>query len=140
MKHGGHNWDLRRRPSTAERVVGICCSSVIALVSLVLCVASVRFLLREPAQVGAWVLAISLNLLLLSVWFVYRFVFTPPEALNERGALRLGHFVVGLGLVQAFLFFMLPMRGSSAWPLLAVGAAGVGGGIANIRRVKKGRG
>jgi hypothetical protein len=138
MTQRADKWNLRRKATAGERVVGICCGSLATLLFLALAALFGYGLLSEPHRpdrVGMSILfAVLLSALSLSVWLLYTFIFTPPESLTAKGASRLATVVVGLsvGLIGLGLV-LLPSGDTHAWLISLIGLAGISGGIQNLR-------
>lgn len=130
------SWNLDRKPTTADRVVGIISAALACMVTGVLLWISI-VIFRS-----VWIAIGSGALLAFFAFFLVRFSLGKPEHLGTAGRLprsevtAIARFIIAISLALLVLaFFVTDSRARIT--LLSLGFTGLSGGISNLVRVRK---
>ncbi len=124
------DWDLDRKPTAAERVVGV-------ISALLLCAASgVSFWFSLTFLKSFWASLFAGGFAVFSAYLLYHFVFTSGRKLSrpEIGKVATVFTIVGLAALIGS-FFSEDLRDKVV--LLFLGFSGIGGGILNFSKTRK---
>lgn len=123
-------WNLDRKPAAAERAIGV----------------AGAFLLLAAGAAGFWFSAfviknltaslIAGSLSVLSIWFLFRLIFTSGRKLQRHGILAMAVVFTVVGSSMLVGSFFAPDLQQRLF-LLSLGAFGVGGGALNFSKAKK---
>jgi len=123
-------WNLDRKPTRAERGIGI----------------AGAFLLCAAGVTGFWLSAVvkkSLPASLvtgaftgISMLFLFRFIFTGGEKLQRQGIIATAVVFTVVGLAMLIGSFFAGLTQERLF-LLSLGTSGVGGGLLNFSKAKK---
>jgi hypothetical protein len=130
------SWNLDRKPTTAERAVGIVSAALLSIgAGVFLWISIVKF--RD-----VWIAVGSAALLTLFVFFLVRFSLGKAEKLGTAGRLprselaAIARFIIAVSLALLVLAFFAP-NSRTRFALLGLGCTGLAGGISNLVRARK---
>jgi predicted PurR-regulated permease PerM len=124
------NWDLDRKPTTAERVVGV-------ISSLLLCAASgVAFWFSLTFLKSFWASLVTGGFALFAAYLLYHFLFTSGRKPPRSQIIGSATVFTIVGLATLIGSFFAPNLRDKVM-LLSLGLGGIGGGILNFSKMKK---
>lgn len=124
------SWNLDRKPTTAERAVGIIAAALLCAAGAAASWFSVEVLRNSWAAIASGIFTVVFAFLLI------RFAFAKAQKPSQSQILATTRIVIVLSLVMLVLsFFADELRARIA--LISLGLIGLVGGISNLARKKK---
>jgi hypothetical protein len=123
-------WNLDRKPTAAERAIGV------AGALLLFAVGAAGFWFSTFVKKNLTVSLVTGAFTVLSMWFLFRLIFTAGRKLQRHGILSMAVVFTVVGSSMLVGSFFAPEIQQRLF-LLSLGAFGVGGGALNFSKAKK---
>lgn len=125
-----NDWNLERKPTTAERMIGV-------LGSVLLCVVgAVSFWFSFVVWNNSWATLFTGGFTVLSAVFLIRFIFTDGQKLGRQGILILASVITVVGFIMLILSVVLHDL-HNRFMFISLGLSGLSAGILSLIRLKK---